>query len=447
VSTSASRRPRAQARLAAWFRAGLAAVSPARVLAEAIEGRGDALRIGGERLAPDSRIFALAIGKAACAMARELECRAADRIARGLAITKDGHSLALERFAVRAAGHPVPDARSAEAAREALALAAAARPGDCLVVLLSGGASALTSLPGAGLTLEDLSRTSEWLLASGADIDEMNCVRKHLGAFGGGRLALASPAQRIELLAISDVPGDRLDVIGSGPCTPDPTTWEDALEIARRRGGEEVLPRRVMDQLRRGAGGALPDTPGAGTPALARVRARVVATNADARRAVVDAARADGTSARDAGPCLSGEAREVGVDLVTAFRTARGPAAEGLWVGGGETTVTLHGDGRGGRSQELALAAALAGREQPGWALLAAGTDGGDGPTDAAGAFADGGTVERGRAAGAEAGDALRRNDSHGFFEREGGLLRTGPTHTNVMDLALLALGRTAGEG
>jgi glycerate-2-kinase len=444
VSASVPRRPRAQARLEDWFRAGLAAVSPERALARLLEGDGAELRIGGEPLAAGSRIFALAIGKAACPMALALERRAGDRLARGLAITKDGHALALARFAVREAAHPVPDARSVAAAREALDVAGKARPEDCLVVLLSGGASALTTLPGPGLTLDDLVRTNEWLLASGADIHELNCVRKHLGAFGGGRLALASRARRIELLAISDVPGDRLDVIGSGPCTPDPTTWADALEVARRRGGRDQLPARVMACLDRGARGELPETPEADAGSLRHVRAHVIASNADARRAVVEAARQRGTPAHDAGERLRGEAREVGGELVTSFRASRGRDAAGLWVIGGETTVTLRGTGRGGRCQELALAAALAGRAEPGWALLAAGSDGGDGPTDAAGAFADAGTVERGQKAGMRADRALARNDSHGFFEREGGLVRTGPTRTNVMDLALLALGGAA---
>ncbi|MEE2662526.1 MAG: DUF4147 domain-containing protein [Myxococcota bacterium] len=428
--------------LETWFRVGLGAVSAERALERAIEGDAGSLRIGGERVPAGSRIVALAIGKAACAMARELERHAGDRIRSGLAITKDGHTLPLERCTVREAGHPIPDARSAAAAREALELVAAGAPDECLVVLLSGGASSLTALAGPGLEPGDLARTSEWLLASGAEIEEINCVRKHLGAFGGGRLAEAAAARRIELLAISDVSGDRLDVIGSGPCSADPSSWGDALAVVTRRGGLDVLPPGVVARLRRGALGELPETPGPGDPALDRVRAQIVARNADARRAATAAARAAGWPALDAGEVLRGEARELGAQLVERARSALG-GPRGVYIAGGETTVTLRGSGLGGRSQECALAAAIAGRGAGDWTLLAAGSDGGDGSSDAAGARADGGTVERGQRVGCDAAAALARNDSHTFFAREGGVLRTGPTHTNVMDLALVALGRS----
>jgi len=426
--------------LEAWFRAGLGAVSAERVLEHAIEGDAGSLRIGGEPVPAGSRIVALSIGKAACAMARELERCAGDRIRSGLAITKDGHTLPLEHFAVREAGHPIPDARSATAAREALKLVAGGAPDECLVVLLSGGASSLAALAGPGLELGDLARVSEWLLASGAAIEEINCVRKHLGAFGGGRLAAAAAARRIEVLAISDVSGDRLDVIGSGPCSADPSTWGEALAVAERRGGLDVLPPAVVARLRRGARGDLPETPGPGDPALDRVRAQIVGRNADARRAATAAARSAGWAALDAGEVLAGEARQVGGQLVERARSALGRSG-GVYVAGGETTVTLRGSGVGGRSQECALAAAIAGRGAGDWSVLAAGTDGGDGSSDAAGACADGGTVERGQRVGCDAAETLARNDSHTFFAREGGALYTGPTHTNVMDLVLVALG------
>ena len=265
-------------------------------------------------------------------------------------------------------------------------------------------------------------------------------MRKHLGAFGGGRLAAVATAGRIDLLAISDVPGDRLDVIGSGPCSADPSTFEDALAVVLQREGEAVLPGAVLERLRRGARGEIGETPEPGSPQFDRVRAAVVACNADARAAVGVAARAEGWTPVDAGEVLVGEASEVGARLLSEARQHPGSGSKTVWIAGGETTVTLRGDGLGGRNQECALAAGLAGAGLPGWALLAAGTDGGDGRTDAAGAHADGRTVERGRAAGRDARAALLENDSYGFFAAEGGLLRTGPTHTNVMDLALVAL-------
>ena len=433
----------ARSRLEGAFLHALAAVSPrralARVLGTGAEGCGP-LQIAGRGLASDQRIVALAVGKAACAMARELERWAGERLVRGLAITKDAHALPLERFAVLLAGHPIPDARSAAAAREALALAAGTRPDDLFVVLLSGGASSLTSRPGEGLSQADLAATGGWLLASGATIEELNCVRKHLGVFGGGKLAAAASAGRIELLAISDVPGDRLDVIGSGPCSGDPSSWKQALEVVERHGGREALPRDVLRVLEQGAAGERPETPPPGDPGLAGVRERVIARNADARHAASEALRQAGWRAIDAGETLLGEASELGATLVGRAREAVGSGARGVYIAGGETTVTLRGSGRGGRNQELALAAACAERGRGDWALLAVGTDGGDGSTDAAGAFADGRTVARGAELGCDAAAALGDNDSHGFFSCEGGVLRTGPTHTNVMDLALVAI-------
>jgi hydroxypyruvate reductase len=228
-------------------------------------------------------------------------------------------------------------------------------------------------------------------------------------------------------------------VIGSGPCSADSSTWGEALAVATHRGGLGVLPAAVVEVLRRGARGELEETPAPGAPGLDRVCAQIVARNADARRAATEAARDTGWSALDAGEVLHGEARELGAQLVDmARRGMRGPRS--VYIAGGETTVTLRGSGRGGRNQECALAAAIAGRGADDWALLAAGSDGGDGQSDAAGAHADGGTVDRGRRAGCNAEAALERNDSHTFFAREGGTLHTGPTHTNVMDLAFVAL-------
>lgn len=446
MSSAPSASPPRRAQLERWFEAGLRAVAPDRALADALTGEGGALGIAGEQLPGEAGLVGLAIGKAACAMADVLEQKAGSRLRRGLAITKAGHSLPLDRFQVLEASHPVPDARSAAAARAALSLAAGTAPDEILVVLLSGGASALTSLPCEGLSIGDLARVGEWLLACGADIEEMNCVRKHLGAFGGGRLALATPAARVYVLAISDVVGDRLDVIGSGPCTADPTSWGDALAVVRRRGGGGVLPESVLRVLEQGATDGRNETPSVDDSRFERVRTQIVARNADARVAMRHAARAEGWQVVDGGESLSGEARQAGAGLVAAARTALQGAERGLYLVGGETTVTLRGVGVGGRCQELALAAALAERGATDWALLAAGSDGGDGPTEAAGAHADGRTVERGKQMGQRGSAALAANDSHGFFAAEGGLLRTGPTHTNVMDLVLIAITAAGAE-
>jgi hydroxypyruvate reductase len=364
-------------------------------------------------------------------------------------VTKDGHGLpagrargAPSRCALREAGHPVPDARSEAAARALLALAASTEPDELLVVLLSGGASALLACPLPGLALEDLAATTRALLASGAEIGEVNAVRKHLVELAGGRLARAAGAGRVEVLVVSDVIGDRLDVIGSGPCEPDPTTFADALAVLARRGLRHVVPPRVLAHLEAGAQGARPESPKPGDAAFARVRTTLVASLDAALAAARDAARARGLRSWVLTAALRGEAAEAGRRLAALGCSVRTRDPVCL-LAGGETTVTLPLEGtgargRGGRNQELALAAALALAGREGVSLLAAGTDGSDGPTDAAGALADGGTVARGAARGADAAAALAAHDAYGFFAAEGGCLRTGPTRTNVMDLVAL---------
>ena len=405
---------------------------------EAVDA-GDAVERAFSVVPGDGRLFVLALGKAGFPMAARVEALAGDRVSGGLVVTKDGHGGVLERLEVREAGHPLSDRRSEEAAREVLDLAAVTDLDDVLLVLLSGGASALTACPAPGLSVADLTATTEVLLASGADIREMNAVRKHLSAFSGGRLAQAASSRRICVLAVSDVLGDALDVIGSGPCAPDPTTYRDALDVLARRDEAGRVPAIVVDHLERGAAGAIPETPGRDDPQLARVRHTIVASNADARQAALGAARELGITPIDLGEVLSGEARDEARRLLARARASRADAPVCL-IAGGETTVTLRGAGRGGRNQELALAAAVAmaeaGDQEIG--LLAGGTDGTDGPTDAAGAFVDPGTVVRGRAVGADAASALESNDSYTFFSQEGGALVTGPTGTNVMDLVLI---------
>jgi glycerate-2-kinase len=275
------------------------------------------------------------------------------------------------------------------------------------------------------------------LLAAGAEIEELNCVRKHLSAVAGGQLARRAACERIELLVVSDVPGDRIDVIGSGPFSPDPTRYQDSLSAVQRLGVRDQLPPRVLAHLVAGAEGRLAETPKPGDPDLARVQVHVLANNGMARAAALQAARGLGARGLDLGGVLSGEARVAGRRLAGLARAlgCKGPVC---LIAGGETAVTVRGPGRGGRSQELALAAALDLEGEARATLLAAGTDGSDGPTPAAGAFADGATLARARWLGLDARAALARNDSGAFFEAEGGLFVTGPTRTNVMDLALL---------
>jgi len=427
--------------LEALFRAALRAVDPAAAVARAVAREGGRLRIAGDALPSGMRCVVLAAGKAAVPMAAAFEAAAEDRIARGIAVTKDGHGGPLARLELLEAGHPLPDARSDAAGAEVLALAASAQPDEALIVLLSGGASALLSCPQPGLTLAELRETTGLLLASGADIDELNCVRKHLTRVSGGRLAAATPAATIAVLAISDVLGDDLATLGSGPCAADPTTFADALAVLRRRGVLERAPANVRRQLEAGAAGERDESVKPGDVRLARVRSVLLASNRDALAAARSAARSLGLEARVLTSLLRGEARVAGRRLAALARgLPHGPPR--LLLAGGEPTVTVRGRGRGGRAQELALAAAIELAGDARVALLAAGTDGTDGATDAAGAYADGSTLARGAAAGVDAHRALADNDAHGFFAREGGCFVTGPTGTNVMDLVLVRVGR-----
>jgi hydroxypyruvate reductase len=345
-------------------------------------------------------------------------------------------------FEVCAGGHPVPTAASVEAGERALALAAARGPGEALIVLLSGGASALMAVPAPGITLEDKRATTAALLTNGADIGSMNAVRKHLSAIKGGGLAAATRAT-CRTLAISDVVGDDLSVIGSGPTVPDPTTFGEALGVLRRHGGLGAFSPRVVDYLERGALGQVPETPKPGDPRLALSSAFVIGSRADAMRGAADEAARRGYHVVVIPEALTGEAREAAhrhIERVRLLATSRDRPL--CVVSSGETTVTVRGTGRGGRNQEFALAAARGlASLAPGVVCASVGTDGIDGPTQAAGAVADGETVSRAARSGLPpVEDYLQRNDATGFFEALGDLLVTGPTGTNVGDLQVLLI-------
>jgi len=410
-------------------------VDPARAVRRAVRRNGDQIEVAGEPLEPGARVVVLAVGKAAGTMASALEAVIGDRIVAGLVVVPDGLGVCLKYMTVCETAHPIPDERCERAGQLAIDLVAGARPDDVLLAMISGGASSLLSCPIDAVTLADLANTTDRLLQGGAAIDELNSVRKHLSRLAGGRLATHAASRRIEVLAISDVPGDRLDVIGSGPLVADPTTYRDALDSIARIDAE--FPERVRAHLEAGARGEFDDTPSPGAVVFERVRSTLLASNATAVEAARLAAEARGMRALALAGCLRGEARIAGRRLA-ALGLSLASSRPVCVIAGGETAVVVRGTGRGGRNQELALAAALeiAGNQKV--ALLAAGTDGIDGPTDAAGAYADGDTTARGSELGVDAAAALAANDSHNFFVREGGILRTGPTGTNVMDLALL---------
>lgn len=434
-------RLRADAR--AIFDAGVAAVEPGRAVRAHLAVEGGLLRAGAETLPlPRGPLLVVGMGKAAVPMAAAVEAVLGDRVADGLVITKTGHGGALGRVRVAEAGHPVPDARGEAAAGALAALAASAGADDLVICLVSGGGSALAPAPVEGVTLAEKGEVTRLLLASGATIAEMNCVRKHLSRLKGGGLArLAAPAPVLALV-LSDVVGDPLDVIASGPTVADPTTYADALAVLDARGLRDRVPPAVARHLARGAAGALPETPKPGDREVERAVNVLVATNAAAVAAASARARALGYATEVLSSSVVGEAREVGAAraaLARAVRDGRGPLrAPACLLSGGEPTVTLRGAGKGGRNQELALAAAIALEGVDGAVLLSAGTDGTDGPTDAAGAVVDGTTAARARAAGLDPARHLDANDAYPLLDAVGDLVRTGPTRTNVMDLHVL---------
>jgi hydroxypyruvate reductase len=401
-----------------------------------------ALEAGGLRageahvpLAPGARVLVAGAGKAAAAMAAAVEEALEGRVAGGLVVTKEGHAAPTRTVRVLEAAHPVPDERGGRATEALLALLAPLAPEDLVVFVVSGGASALTPLPAPGLTLADVQETTRGLLAAGATIAEINTVRKHLSAIHGGQLALRTAA-RLLVLVLSDVLGDDLAVIGSGPCVADPSSYADALAACARRAAP--LPAAVRAHLRAGAAGQRPETPKPGDPRLARVAHVLVGSFATLRDAAERAARRRGLAVEPLAPPQEGDVGDVAAAYAARARHAR-PGR--LLVGGGEPTVTLPpGAGRGGRSQQLALLMARALRGS-GAAFLAAGSDGTDGATDAAGAVVDGATWDRAAAAGLTPAAALARCDAGPLHEALGTLVRTGPTGTNVLDLHLLATG------
>jgi glycerate 2-kinase len=391
------------------------------------------------------RVLVVGAGKASGAMAAAVEETWGARIVDGVVAVKDGYLAPTRRIRLVEAGHPVPDERGAAAARGILALAESATGEDLVLVLVSGGGSALTPAPGAPITLADKQAMTRLLLAAGATINQLNAVRKHCSLLKGGQLARAAAPAPVEALLLSDVIGDPLDVIASGPTTPDVSTFAEALAILDCFGLREQAPRTIVERLERGARGELPETPKPGDPIFERVRNTVIGNNALVVEAAAARARALGLNAHVLTRALEGEAQEAArrfIEMAREIKAGRGPiAAPGCLIAGGETTVTVRGNGKGGRCQEFALAAALAIDGLEDIVVLAAGTDGTDGPTDAAGAIADGQSDARARAQGLDPAARLADNDSYPLFASLGDLVVTGPTNTNLLDLYLLVVG------
>ena len=426
------------------FFAGLQAVEPGAAVKNYCRIDGDRFFIG-DRLYDLSRfnnVFVIGAGKASAPMAAALEDLIGKRITDGILNVKYGHLTELKRVKLIEAGHPVPDESGARGSHAILNLANNAQKDDLVLCLMSGGGSALLPLPAEGLTLKDKQDTIKVLLACGATIHEINAIRKHTSMIKGGRLARATYPAALVALILSDVVGDNLDVIASGPTVPDSSTFMDCMEIFKKYNITAKLPATVVGHIESGIGGNIPETPKIGDPAFDHTHNQIVGSNFEAISAAQKEAETLDYNTLVLSSMIEGETRPVAHvhgaiarEIIKSGHPLRPPACI---LSGGETTVTITGAGLGGRCQEFALAAALDIAGNRNIVVLCGGTDGTDGPTDAAGAVVDSNTVTRATAMGLDPLHYLSNNDSYHFFKTLGDLLVTGPTNTNVMDLRIV---------
>ncbi len=432
------------------FNAALSAADPYRAVTGALRRENNRLSAGGSAYGLDAfdRVIVVGAGKAAARMAAAVEDVLGDALDGGIVIVKYGHAGKLRKIEQVEAGHPLPDEAGVRGTQRVLELVRSAGEKTLVLCLLSGGGSALLVAPLPGITLEDKQTVTDLLLKAGAAIGEVNAVRKHLSAVKGGRLSETAYPATIITLMLSDVIGDRIEVIASGPTAPDSTTFRDALNVIHAHSLEHELPPGVFSMLHLGVAGLAPDTPKSGAVFFQKTRNIIVGSIRQSLDAARDRAAELGFEPELVSPELQGEAGDAARRLASRaleVRSALRPGDRpGCLLSGGETTVTVRGTGTGGRNQELALAFALEIDGSKGIMMLSAGTDGSDGPTDAAGAIVDGRTVTKARERGMDPRAYLKNNDSYTFFRKYDALtgekahLKTGPTGTNVMDLQII---------
>jgi glycerate 2-kinase len=426
------------------FRSGLAAADPYQLLKKhsGVDGNRWACESLGEgatwelpRPGSGGRIIVLGAGKAAASLARALEECLGERISSGRIVVKYGHGLPLKRITVEEGGHPLPDAAGLAGTHRLIEDLRDTRSEDRFFFLLTGGASALLVAPADGLSLEDKVETTRSLLGCGATIQEMNTLRKHLSGVKGGRLLeRMAPAQAMTLI-ISDVVGDDLASIGSGPTVPDPTTFADCRDILDRYGLTQKVPYKVVERIAAGVEGRISETPKSGDSVFGQSKHLILASNRNSVDAAVSRAKELGFEPEIFAYDMDGSTHERARAFASRLTELAGRRV--ALIAGGETTLVVKGSGMGGRNQEFALVAAHELEGEEGSVVLAAGTDGTDGPTDAAGAFADGTTLVRSRDRGFDPSAYLENNDAYNLFDKLGDLLKTGPTGTNVMDLVV----------
>jgi glycerate 2-kinase len=435
------------------FQAALGAVDPGEAIRTHVRRDGQQLQVADRvyDLRQYDALYVIGVGKAAAAMATAVEALLGDRIRGGHVIVKYGHGGPIKYVTLHEAGHPIPDEAGVRATRALIEFVRGRGARELIICLLSGGGSALSPAPSEGMTLAEKQEATRLLLACGATIHEINALRKHISQIKGGQLArLASPATLITLV-LSDVVGDSLDVIASGPTVPDTSRFADCLEILHKYQLLDKVPVAIRRHLEAGAAGTIPETPKPRDPVFARTQTVIIGRNLQALEAAGHQAAALGYRTLILSSGIEGETREVAkvhTGIAREVLASGHPiAAPACILSGGETTVTLRGQGKGGRNQEFVLAMALDVRNAPGIAVLSGGTDGTDGPTDAAGAVADWTTCARAEQLGLHPRLALEHNDAYPFFARLGDLLLTGPTQTNVMDVRImLIVADTAGR-
>jgi len=427
----------------AIFDAGLKAADPGEAIRHSVTLEGKLLLVGDRHydLGSFDRVMIVGAGKAAASMAAALEDILGPYLTEGIITTKYGHGCALNVVSVTEAGHPIPDDVGVRGSRRILDLLEGAVERDLVLCVISGGGSALLPLPADGISLDDKQKTTQTLLDCGADIHQINTIRKHISGIKGGKLAMAALPATLVTLVLSDVIGDDLDVIASGPTVPDQSTFADCIKIVNHYDLEDELPPPVIAYLKDGIEGKHPENPKAGDPVFEKTSVSIIGSCALSLTAAKQKAAALGYNATILSSSVEGETREVAQNhagIAREVQISGNPVPiPACMISGGETTVTIRGDGLGGRNMEFVLAAAIEIDGLAGITVLSGGTDGTDGPTDAAGAIADGSTVQKARERGIDAARYLANNDSYHFFEATGALLITGPTMTNVMDLRI----------
>ncbi len=426
------------------FLKGVEAVYPERIIGSQVFLENNFLKVQHSVLPLDKfgEVIVIGAGKASCAMGKALEEILGTRISDGLIITKYGHGERLKRIEVKEASHPLPDENGLMGAEKILEFLQKSDKDTLVIGLFSGGGSALLTLPVRDITLEEKITTTDALLKCGASIEEINTIRKHLSQVKGGRLMEKAYPSTFLALILSDVVGDKLDVIASGPTVPDPTTYADCIEIVEKYSLKSNLPSNIVTFLENGKLGLNPETPKPGDKIFRKTNNFIIGNNFLALKAAEHEAQRRGYNTLILSSLIEGDTRQcakfhtaIAREISISENPIKRPACI---LSGGETTVVVKGSGKGGRNQEFALAAALEIDGIESVCVLSGGTDGTDGPTDAAGAIADGYTVARGLSVGMDARSYLENNDSYNFFKKLGDLIITGPTKTNVMDLRII---------